>query len=110
MPDFHACWCRAEFPEANIEVAKLDLSDLKSVRAYGKLAQEQGQPLDVLLNNAGSSLVCSSMVLLLRDKLNARLEEGFVMFESQQFLMQVSWLARRPEPARGMKCSWQQIT
>ena len=53
-----ALWlpCRTEFPEAKIEVAKLDLSDLSSVRTYGKLAQEQGEPLDVLLNNAGTCL------------------------------------------------------
>lgn len=48
--------CRAEFPEAKIDVARLDLSDLNSVRSYGKLAQDQGEPLDVLLNNAGTIL------------------------------------------------------
>lgn len=44
---------RAEFPEAKVDLVRLDLSDLKSVRSYGKEAQQQGQPLDVLLNNAG---------------------------------------------------------
>lgn len=43
----------SEFPDARVEVELLDLSDLDSVRAFGKKAQQESQPLDVLLNNAG---------------------------------------------------------
>lgn len=46
-------FCRVEYPEAKIETARLDLSDLKSVRAFGREAQDLGHPVDVLLNNAG---------------------------------------------------------
>jgi NAD(P)-dependent dehydrogenase (short-subunit alcohol dehydrogenase family) len=38
-----------------VDVELLDLSDLDSVRAFGKKAREERQPLDVLLNNAGSA-------------------------------------------------------
>jgi len=39
-------------------VELLDLSDLDSVRAFGKKAQQESQPLDVLLNNAGAARCC----------------------------------------------------
>lgn len=51
----HNC-CRAEFPEARVDVELLDLSDLDSVRAFGKKAQKDSQHLDVLLNNAGAAI------------------------------------------------------
>lgn len=39
-----------------VEVADLDLADLKTVREWGQRAQDFGHPLDVLVNNAG--VVC----------------------------------------------------
>ena len=41
---------RAEAPDAQVEVARLDLADLASVRAF---ADAQREPLDLLVNNAG---------------------------------------------------------
>lgn len=38
-----------------MDVEVLDLSDLDSVRAFGKKAQKDRQPVDVLLNNAGAA-------------------------------------------------------
>jgi len=41
----------AAAPDASVEVAALDLADLASVRAFA--AGQTGQPLDLLVNNAG---------------------------------------------------------
>ena len=40
-------------PGATVEVAKLDLADLASVRAFAKEQVDRGTPIDILLNNAG---------------------------------------------------------
>ena len=44
---------KAEVPGAKAELAALDLSDLKSVRAFGAEFAARGVPLDLLVNNAG---------------------------------------------------------
>jgi NAD(P)-dependent dehydrogenase (short-subunit alcohol dehydrogenase family) len=41
---------RAEAPEADLVLGSLDLADLASVRAF---AEKHGEPLDLLVNNAG---------------------------------------------------------
>eukprot|EP00478_Filoreta_tenera_P006781 GABV01008719.1.p2 GENE.GABV01008719.1~~GABV01008719.1.p2 ORF type:complete len:248 (+),score=66.62 GABV01008719.1:309-1052(+) len=41
-----------EFPEAEIEVYPLDLSDLASVRTCAEAYLASGKPLDILINNA----------------------------------------------------------
>lgn len=38
-----------------MEAARLDLSDLDSVREFGRRARATGKPLDILCNNAGKS-------------------------------------------------------
>lgn len=43
----------AEFPEARLEVRRIDLADLASVREFARGVLEDGQPLHVLVNNAG---------------------------------------------------------
>ncbi len=45
---------RAEFPEAQVSVAQLDLSDLASVKRFARdwLEDAKGQALDILINNA----------------------------------------------------------
>lgn len=44
---------RAELPHASAEVVLLDLASLQSVRAFGAAELALGQPLDLLINNAG---------------------------------------------------------
>ncbi len=44
---------KAAVPGAQAELAALDLSDLKSVRAFGEAFEARRAPLDVLVNNAG---------------------------------------------------------
>ena len=44
---------RTEVPGAKAELAELDLSDLKSVRAFGTSFSARGVALDLLINNAG---------------------------------------------------------
>ncbi len=44
---------KAEVPTAKVELAALDLSDLKSVRAFGSAFAGRGIALDLLINNAG---------------------------------------------------------
>ncbi len=44
---------RQDYKEANVEVMKLDLSDLKSVRAFASDFTERFSSLDLLINNAG---------------------------------------------------------
>lgn len=44
---------KAEVPGAKAELASLDLSDLKSVRAFGAAFAARGAALDLLINNAG---------------------------------------------------------
>jgi NAD(P)-dependent dehydrogenase (short-subunit alcohol dehydrogenase family) len=43
----------AELPAASLEVAKLDLANLASVREFTQTFLEQRRPLDLLINNAG---------------------------------------------------------
>ena len=43
----------AAAPGAAVEVAKLDLADLASVRAFARAELDRGLPLDILVNNAG---------------------------------------------------------
>ncbi|XP_078481768.1 retinol dehydrogenase 14 isoform X1 [Ciona intestinalis] len=42
-----------EFPNAKVEVGKLDLGSLKSVREFAKSVNENESRLDILINNAG---------------------------------------------------------
>ncbi len=44
---------RQILPDAKLETGSLDLADLTSVKAFAKQQLIDGQPLDVLLNNAG---------------------------------------------------------
>ncbi len=43
---------RQQWPEAKIQVGLLDLADLASVRSFARDWLAQGQPLDILINNA----------------------------------------------------------
>jgi NAD(P)-dependent dehydrogenase (short-subunit alcohol dehydrogenase family) len=42
----------AEFPKAAVQVAKLDLSELATVRQFAAVWNDSGRPLDILINNA----------------------------------------------------------
>ncbi|MFO0547374.1 MAG: oxidoreductase [Polyangiaceae bacterium] len=44
---------RAMVPSANVVVARLDLSDLASIRAFAEAERARSRPLDVLIHNAG---------------------------------------------------------
>jgi NAD(P)-dependent dehydrogenase (short-subunit alcohol dehydrogenase family) len=44
---------RAEDPRANAEAAVLDMASLESVRAFAAAELARGEPLDLLINNAG---------------------------------------------------------
>lgn len=44
---------RNEFPEAEVEVMKLDLASLKSVKSFADEFMKQYDRLDILINNAG---------------------------------------------------------
>lgn len=44
---------RAQVPDAKLQVQALDLADLSSVRAFAAAINDAGQPLDLLINNAG---------------------------------------------------------
>ncbi|OGS40431.1 MAG: short chain dehydrogenase [Elusimicrobia bacterium RIFOXYD12_FULL_66_9] len=44
---------KAELPGAKAELAILDLSDLGSVRSFASALLDKGEPLDLLVNNAG---------------------------------------------------------
>ncbi|HSI67054.1 MAG TPA: oxidoreductase [Planococcus sp. (in: firmicutes)] len=42
-----------EIPSARVKIMKLDLADLESVRSFAEAFERSGQPLDLLINNAG---------------------------------------------------------
>lgn len=44
---------RAQYPDAQIEVRRLDLADLASVQEFAEGIIADGRPLDLLINNAG---------------------------------------------------------
>ncbi|NEB75564.1 SDR family NAD(P)-dependent oxidoreductase [Streptomyces sp. SID14478] len=44
---------RRAVPEADVSLRELDLSSLASVEALGKTLREEGQPIHLLINNAG---------------------------------------------------------
>ncbi|MFE5474151.1 SDR family oxidoreductase [Nocardia sp. NPDC056541] len=44
---------RAAHPDAQVQVHRLDLADLSSVRSFTAALSADGRPLDLLLNNAG---------------------------------------------------------
>jgi NAD(P)-dependent dehydrogenase (short-subunit alcohol dehydrogenase family) len=44
---------KATVPNANIEFEQLDLASLDSVRSFADRINQRGEPLDVLINNAG---------------------------------------------------------
>jgi NAD(P)-dependent dehydrogenase (short-subunit alcohol dehydrogenase family) len=52
---------RADVPHASLEVRRLDLADLASVRAFASALQADGRPIDVLINNAGVMAVPTRM-------------------------------------------------
>jgi retinol dehydrogenase-12 len=43
----------------NVEFGQLDLSDWASVVSFAKSFLSKNKPLDVLINNAGTLLICS---------------------------------------------------
>src|SRR5580658_3834818 len=43
----------AEHPEADLEVRRVDLADLESVREFADALIADGRPVDTLINNAG---------------------------------------------------------
>ena len=45
---------RGLVPGAKVEIARLDLGDLATVRDFASRALDKGFPLDVLINNAGA--------------------------------------------------------
>jgi NAD(P)-dependent dehydrogenase (short-subunit alcohol dehydrogenase family) len=51
--DEAAAAIRSAHPGASVEVRRLDLADLASVRAFAQAQLTAGAPLDMLLNNAG---------------------------------------------------------
>ncbi len=55
--------CRETVPGAKVEAVSVDLADLASIRAFANKALDGGRPLDVLVNNAGASLVSLSWAL-----------------------------------------------
>ena len=50
---------RGLVPGAKVEVARLDLAELATVRDFAARALDKGFPLDVLINNAGEQAVAS---------------------------------------------------
>jgi NAD(P)-dependent dehydrogenase (short-subunit alcohol dehydrogenase family) len=44
---------RSELPDAHLQVGLIDLSSLESVEAFADATLRAGQPLDILINNAG---------------------------------------------------------
>jgi NAD(P)-dependent dehydrogenase (short-subunit alcohol dehydrogenase family) len=44
---------REKTPDANVSLRELDLSSLASVAALGEALREEGQPIHILINNAG---------------------------------------------------------
>ena len=52
-------------PGAKVEVARLDLGELATVRDFAARALDKGFPLDVLINNAGEQC-CPSCILTMR--------------------------------------------
>jgi NAD(P)-dependent dehydrogenase (short-subunit alcohol dehydrogenase family) len=44
---------RSKAPDANVSVRELDLSSLASVEALGETLRQEGQPIHLLINNAG---------------------------------------------------------
>ncbi|MCU1480734.1 MAG: short-chain dehydrogenase/reductase [Subtercola sp.] len=44
---------RHETPDANVSLRELDLSSLDSVAALGAVLREEGEPIHILINNAG---------------------------------------------------------
>lgn len=44
---------RHAVPTADLEIRRLDLSDLSDVRAFAEALRAEGSRLDVLINNAG---------------------------------------------------------
>jgi NAD(P)-dependent dehydrogenase (short-subunit alcohol dehydrogenase family) len=52
---------RREVPDASLEVRRIDLADLASVHTFADGILSDGQPLDVLINNAGVMAVPQRM-------------------------------------------------
>ncbi len=50
-----------DFPHASLEVRRLDLADLDSIGSFAAELHSQGDPIDVLINNAGVMAVPSRM-------------------------------------------------
>jgi NAD(P)-dependent dehydrogenase (short-subunit alcohol dehydrogenase family) len=44
---------KTEYPLAKLRIAKLDLSDIQNTRNFAALLNAEGQPIDILINNAG---------------------------------------------------------
>ncbi len=51
--DEAAARIRAEVPDAELSLDTLDLADLASIRSFASRFLDAGQPIDVLMNNAG---------------------------------------------------------
>ena len=52
---------RRDVPDASLEVRRIDLADLASVHAFADGLRSDGQPIDVLINNAGVMAVPQRM-------------------------------------------------
>lgn len=50
--------CRLDSPQAKVEVVQLDLADLTSVKKTAASLLDEGNPVDVLVNNAGEDDFC----------------------------------------------------
>jgi NAD(P)-dependent dehydrogenase (short-subunit alcohol dehydrogenase family) len=81
----------ARHPGAQLEVRRIDLADLASVREFSDALLAGGQPVDVLINNAGVMAPPARMTTA----------DGFELQFGSNFLGSVSgWSARLPSSAR----------
>lgn len=71
---------RGACPEARVHFARLDLASLASVRAFAHAEIDRGQPLDLLINNAGVMALPTRQVT----------EDGFEMQWGTNFLGHVA--------------------
>ncbi|KXS12847.1 retinol dehydrogenase 14 [Gonapodya prolifera JEL478] len=61
--DETAAWIKSQVPDANVEVAILDLASLTSVREFADGFIARGLPLSILMNNAGIWFVKFSLTV-----------------------------------------------
>ncbi|KXS12848.1 NAD(P)-binding protein [Gonapodya prolifera JEL478] len=61
--DETAAWIKSQVPDANVEVAILDLASLASVKEFADAFIGRGLPLSILMNNAGISFMKFSLTV-----------------------------------------------